>query len=104
MTLNRRDQTRLRLLNSVISEEVSVAEATQLMAFSERQVRRMLAAYRRDGARALAHGNRDRRQSNALPEGLESHVVRLAAEHYPGANYSHLTELVEERKGLRLSR
>ena len=102
--MNQREQTRLRLMNSVIAEEVSLAEAARLMALSERQVRRLLAAYRRDGARALAHGNRGRRPRNALPEGLEAQVVRLAAEQYPGANHSHLTELLEEREGLRLSR
>lgn len=102
--MSQREQTRLRLLNSVIAEEVSLAEAARLMALSEHQVRRSLAAYRRDGARALSHGNRGRRPRNALPEGLEAQVVWLATGQYPGANHSHLTELLEEREGLRLSR
>lgn len=38
VTLNQGEQTRLGLLNSVIAEEVSLAEAARLLALSERQV------------------------------------------------------------------
>ena len=74
------------------------------MDLSERHVRRLLAAYRELGAGALAHGNRDRRPHNAVPEAVAAAVVRLAATRYPGANHTHLTELLEEHEGLALSR
>ena len=102
--MNQREQTRLRLLNIAIAEEVSVAEAARPIALSERWVRRLLVVLRRDGAGALAHGNHGRRPRDALSEGQEAQVVRLAIEQYAGANHSHLTELLEERQGLQLSR
>ncbi len=74
------------------------------MDLSERHVRRLLAAYREFGAGALAHGNRDRRPHNAVPEAVAAAVVRLAATRYPGANHTHLTELLEEHEDLALSR
>ena len=41
------------------------------MGVSPRHTRRLLAAYRRDGAAALAHGNREgRRPANATPDPL----------------------------------
>ena len=74
------------------------------MDLSERHVRRLIAAYRELGAGALAHGNRSRRPHNAVPEAVAAAVVRLAATRYPGANHTHLTELLEEQEGLALSR
>ena len=74
------------------------------MAVSQRHTKRLLAAYRRDGPAALAHGNRGRRPHNAIPEAAAAAVVKLASNHYAGANHTHLTELLREREGIDLSR
>ena len=74
------------------------------MGVSERHTKRLLAAYRKHGAAALAHGNRGRRPHNAVPETASATVVRLASNGYAGANHSHLTELLREREGIDLSR
>ena len=93
-----------QVLNSVLAEEITIGQAAALMDLSERHARRLLAAYRELGAGALAHGNRDRRPHNAVPEAVAAAVARLAATRYPGANHTHLTELLEEHEGLALSR
>ena len=74
------------------------------MAVSQRHTKWLLAAYRRDGPAALAHGNRGRRPHNAIPEAAAAAVVKLASNHYAGANHTHLTELLREREGSDLSR
>ena len=104
VTLHQHEQTRLHVLNSVIAEEITIGQTAALMDLSERHARRLLAAYRELGAGALAHGNRGRRPRNAVPETVAAAVVRLAATRYPGANHTHLTELLEEHEGLALSR
>ena len=71
---------------------------------SERHTKRLLAAYRRDGPAAQAHGNRGRRPHNAVPEAAATAVVKLASNHYAGANHTHFTELLREREGIDLSR
>ena len=71
---------------------------------SPRHARRLLAAYRQDGAIALAHGNRGRRPHNAIPSAEAAAVVELATGRYEGANHTHLTELLSEREGIDLSR
>ena len=100
VTLHQQEQARLHVLNSVLAEEITIGQAAELMDLSERHVRRLLAAYRELGAGALAHGNRDRRPHNAVPEAVAAAVVRLAATRYPGTNHTHLTELLEEQEGL----
>ncbi len=66
VTLTQKEQSRLQVLNGVLGREVKVDEATEVLGLSERHVWRILAAYRREGAAALAHGNRGRQPANTL--------------------------------------
>ena len=74
------------------------------MGVSERHTKRLLAAYRKHGPAAPAHGNRGRRPHNTIPETAAAAVVKLASNGYAGANHSHFTELLREREGIDLSR
>ncbi len=104
VTLNQREQARLQILNSVMEFQVPRAQAAELLGISERQFRRILAAYRRDGAAALVHGNRGRKPRNAVPEDVAAAAVILASGKYAGFNHSHFTEVLAEREGIQLSR
>lgn len=57
VTLNRKEQKTLLVLNLMISGQITGRKAAELLNRSVRQVRRTLAAYRQEGAAALAHGN-----------------------------------------------
>ena len=102
--MKQREQARIKVLNTVLEYHLPIAQAAEIMGVSERHAKRLLAAYRRDGAAALAHGNRGRRPHNAVPEDAAAAVVRLASNGYAGANHSHFTELLREREGIDLSR
>ena len=104
VTLNQREQARLQVLNSVMEYQLPRAQAAELLGISERQLRRVLAAYRRDGAAALVHGNQGRKPRNSVPEDVAAAAVILASEKYAGFNHSHLTEVLAEREGIHLSR
>ena len=60
VSLTGTEQQRLVVLNRVLVGDLTAAEAAAALGRSVRQVRRMLAAYRKEGAAALAHGNRGR--------------------------------------------
>ena len=60
LTLTTKEQTRIQVLNAVLEGEVTAVKAAGLMGVSERHGRRLLAAYRKEGAAAIAHGNRGR--------------------------------------------
>ena len=98
--MNRKEQQRIIVLNRVESRELTAAQAGELMGLSVRQVRRLLAAYRREGVVAIAHGNRGRRPPHTVSEAVRERVVALAAGPYDGANHTHLSELMAEREGL----
>ena len=67
LTLNRKEQNRLIILNQLEAKQLGADQAALLLKISERQIWRLLATYRKEGAEGLAHGNRDRKPANALP-------------------------------------
>ena len=99
-----KELTRLHIMNGVLERQWVVAEAAQLIGVSERHAWRLLAAYRKEGAAALAHGNRGRLPRNTTSPAVRSQVVTLAGERYHGVNHTHFTELLAEREGIVLSR
>ena len=102
--MNQQEQARIQVLNSVLEYRLPIAQAAEIMGVSERHTKRLLAAYRKHGVAALAHGNRGRRPHNAVPETAAAAVVKLASNHYAGTNHTHFTELLREREGIDLSR
>ena len=102
--MKQRELARLHVLNNVLEYQIPIVQAAEILGVSERHARRLLNAYRKDGASALAHGNRGRRPHNATPESQSSEVVKLASTHYAGTNHTHLTELLRDQEGIDLSR
>ena len=104
LTLTTKEQNRLQTLNGVLERHWHMREAAKVMGVSERQGWRILTAYRKEGAAALAHGNRGRTPTNATPLAIQQQVVAMAKERYSGVNHTHLAELLAEREGITLSR
>ena len=104
VTLSKKEQTRLMVLNGINMGRLTAREAAQVLALSVRHVRRILAAYRKEGAAALAHGNRGRKPHNALDDELNKRVLELAQSTYAGCNAQHFTEPLAEREGIAVSR
>ena len=104
LTLNKQDEQRAMVLGQVGAGVLGIAEAAVLIGVGERQVRRLLASYQRDGPRGIVHGNRGRRPIHATSAGVREQVVALATGNYAGVNHSHMAELLAEREGLTLSR
>ena len=104
VTLNPKEQARLQVLNSLLAEHMTLDQAATLMGVTPRHTRRILAAYREEGAAAVAHGHRGRRPANATPDAVVASVVRLARTRYEGANHTHLSELLSERDGINIGR
>jgi transposase len=79
-------------------------KAGEVLGVSTRQVRRMIASYRLNGAGGLAHGNRGRSPVNKLDSEVRDKVAELAGRKYSGFNTQHLTEMLVEEEGIEVSR
>lgn len=92
------------VLNEVGRGRLGGRQAAEVLNLSLRQSRRLIVAYRKEGAQALAHGNRGRKPPNAIEEELRQQVLELASCKYSGFNHQHFTELLAEREDIFLSR
>ncbi len=104
ITLNTQEQKRAMVLNRIQAGQLSVAQAAGVLDLSSRQVRRILAAYEKEGPAVLAHGNRGRKPAHRISETVRAQVVDLAQTKYQGCNQQHLRDLLQEREGITLSR
>jgi transposase len=104
ITLNENDQKRVMILNKVSEGELTGQAAADLLGRSLRQLRRLLARYRKKGAAAVIHGNRGRSPVNAFGRGIARRIVALARKKYLGVNQQHFSELLGEREKIAVSR
>jgi transposase len=91
-SLTREELRRVEVLARVDSGLLTALDAAKLLELSVRQVRRILAAYRKEGPAALAHGNRGRQPKQTIPVATRQRVVELAKSKYPDYNHQHLSE------------
>jgi len=92
------------VLRKLMAEQTTAVEAAQSLGLSERQVRRLLAAYRKEGAEAVVHGNRGRTPDNAVSPDVRQTILELAQTTYQGFNQCHFTEKLAEEHGIHVSR
>jgi transposase len=104
ITMSHTEQRRAWVLTRLLGDELTLAEATELLGISARSVRRLRVRLGQDGPAGLVHGNRGRASSRRLPEVTRERILGLAKEEYTGVNDSHLADLLAEREGIVIAR
>lgn len=103
--LTMKEQHKLNMIVGYETGKVSAQRAAELLGVTKRHFRRMVAAYRKRGFVALAHGNRGRTPANRISEEVRQEILRLAKETYQDYNDCHFTEeLAEQPKPIVVSR
>jgi transposase len=104
VTLTVKEQKRLKVITEMEAGRVTGREAAEMLGLSLRQVRRLIAAYRKEGAAGLAHGNRGRPSPRRTPEEVRGYILKLAREVYHDYNDTHFAEKLAEQHNLYVSR
>lgn len=104
LTLNTRDQQRIDVLARWREGALTVAEASALLATSERTAWRLRRRFTTLGVDGIVHGNRGRVSPRRLAEPVRARIVELAKARYRGINDSHLAELLAEDEGIAIGR
>ncbi len=104
VTLSQKEQNRLKVLNEMNRGNLTVDQTAILLNVSQRHVWRVLAAYRKEGAAALVHGNRGKKPHNAIEEEIRQKVIELAGTKYWGFNHQQFTEKLGESEDITISR
>ena len=97
VTLTMKELHKLKMIIEYEAGKVHAQKAAELLGISKRQFRRLVAAYRKGGMPALAHGNRGRVPANRLSEQMRQEILRLAKETYQDYNDCHFTEELAEQ-------
>lgn len=105
ITLNMQQQKRLQVLGWLEGGRLTAEAAATVLGLSRRQVLRLKGAYRREGIRAVVHGNSGRTAAHAVAATTREQVLQVArSEEYRGYNHTHLCEELAETQGIVLSR
>ncbi len=96
--LSEREMDRLGVLRRMEKGELTQLDGGKLLDLSERQVRRILKRLKREGLRALVHGNRGRPSNRRVPEKVRQRIRELYETKYTGFNLTHFREMLEERE------
>jgi len=88
---------RLQIMSRLAERRLTRRRAAALLGLSERQVRRLYRAFRRDGAKALASRRRGRPSNRRLATTIRDQALRLVRERYAdfGPTFAH-QKLTEE--------
>lgn len=104
VTLTMNEVKRLHHMQKIVDQQMTATQAAELLGLSLRQVRRLIAKYRQQGAPGIAHGNRGWAPSNQIKPEVRSKILELAGNQYRDYNDCHFTEELAEKHGLQLSR
>ena len=104
VTLTMRDITRYQVVEASLAGRTQVRAAASVLGISERQMYRLRARVREEGAKGVVHRLRDRPSHRRLSEAVWEAVVRLYEDKYRGFNMSHFTEYLNEEEGILISR
>lgn len=104
LTLSQRELKRIHVVRLTLDGRESVRRGAELLGLSARQVKRLRQKMRERGAEGLLHGNRGGKPWNRTAKEVVNRVLGLARGPYKGLNDMHLTEKLNEKEGMKLSR
>ena len=102
LRLKEHEMVRLRVIETTFSDRAA-RDAAAMLRLSVRQVFRLKARVRIQGARGIIHGNTGRRPANAKPVSLRQLVLELHKTKYPKYNDYHFAEALEEEHQLKVN-
>jgi len=103
VTLTMNELRREYILKQIIEGKLSGIEGARRLELSIRQMRRIISSYRKEGVRAVIHGNRGRRPNNKIKEEVRQTILKYAKEEFLDYNDSHFTDELNEL-GITVSR
>ena len=103
IAMSKKELTRLEAVQRVASKQIGVAWAADRLALSERQVKRLVRAYREEGAAGLVSKRRGQPSNRRIDEGIKAQVLELMGSRYSGFGPALAAEYLQG-EGIRLSK
>jgi transposase len=104
LAVSEKELSRIDILRRVVDRGLTRTAAAQLLGLSQRQVYRLVRAYRAEGACALVSKRRGKPSNRRYPATFRDAALRLAREHYPDSGPTFAAKKLAEHHGVRVSR
>jgi transposase len=102
--LTMQEAERYKVISEVEGGYLKVGEAAGVLGLSERQVYRIKARVKEEGARGVIHRSKGKRSPYWLKEKIRERIDHLYQGKYRGFNLTHMTEFLKGEEGIRVSR
>lgn len=102
--LTMQEAERYKVISEVEGGYLEVGEAGGILGLSERQVYRIKARVKEEGARGVIHRSKGKRSPYWLKEKIRERIDHLYQGKYRGFNLTHMTEFLNEEEEIRVSR
>jgi transposase len=103
LEMSAKEVSRLEVMQRLVEKRMSQKEAGTILQLSTRQIKRLLKAYREQGAAGLVSKHRGRQGNNRLPEEVKKCALNLLKTKYKGFGPTLAHEKLAEREKLKLS-
>ena len=104
VALSPKELQRVRIIGLLVDGRISGQEAAEKLGLCGRQIIRLKKKYSGQGDVGLIHGNRGRAPKGRIGDDVRTLVLELYQEKYYDFNFSHFTEYLNEKEGVRISR
>jgi len=104
VVMTRKEINRCGLLEQVKNQRVRQMDAAEMLGMSERHFRRLLKAYREEGAEGLSSKKRGKPSNRKIPEKIRKKVIEHIKKKYQGFGPSLATEKLREEDHIKISR
>jgi transposase len=104
LEMSTKEINRLEVMQRLSKKQMSQKEAGQILALSTRQIKRLLKAYRTQGATGLVSKQRGRASNNRLSETIRQKALAVLKTKYRGFGPTLAHEKLTEKEKLKLSK
>jgi transposase len=104
ITMSLREIDRIKVINRVLSKDITQIKAAEILGLSDRHLRRILRRVEEEGDRGVIHKGRGRRSARLMSEGDEDKVAGVIRERYVGFGPTLASEKLLVREGIKVSK
>lgn len=90
--LNEKEKKRKETIDLVINGEITQKQAANILEITDRQVRRLIVKYQKQGNLAFIHGNCGKISNKKIPEEISTEILNDYLTNYSDYNFSHYYE------------
>ena len=104
LRMSQREIYRMHVVRLTMEGRETVGGGARLLGISPRQMKRLRRKLKERGVEGLLHGNRGKTPSNKTVSAKVNKVLELVRGRYQGLNDTHLTEKLQDKEKITLSR